>query len=107
MRAAAISVDRLGTRAIAAALRSSSTSTIALPPGCGRMRSILSTRAHTRAAYPMRRAVPAGSAACEGVALGVEDVALVGGELEADGLVLGGRRLLDLGEDAAAVLLLA
>jgi hypothetical protein len=49
-RATAISVDTLGTRDIAAADRSSSTSTIAPPPGCGRMRSILWTRAHTEQA---------------------------------------------------------
>jgi len=40
-RAIAMIVDSAGTRDIAAADRSSSTSTIAPPPGCGRMRSIL------------------------------------------------------------------
>src|SRR5439155_15149903 len=54
-RATAMIVDSDGTRDIAPAERSSSTSTIAPPPGCGRIRSILWTLAHTLPSVAFRR----------------------------------------------------
>src|SRR5687768_14365226 len=75
MRAIAISVDSAGLRAIAPALRSSSTSTMAPPPGCGLTRSILCTRAHTvsSVAHALRIAAPVNH-----VASGLRDVAAAG-----------------------------